>query len=547
MAAPTNQIVEFLHALRRRRYQVLVPALIVATVGICFAVIVPKTYKISTRIQINESRIEPEFRRVNPQESGVRREAASAYDHVVHYGRVKEIIDQNLPQWPEYVQARTEQERQLFLKQVMKRLWASPANTNQKNGTIFVDISYSDEDPERAARFLDELSESWLIAVFESDRTALRDEIRQLQEIVDEQSQSLDDAQKHLTNQQKMLGADPTAKSGDSRRGEERGDWYFRALDGARSELEDVEDDLRTAQFEEQQLRSRFENEEETIPEPLPPEKRGPNVQLARLEAELEELETQLADLLPAHSRYKKLSREADKLREEISALSQVEEDPAQQFLFKPNPLKGQYELDLRKKEDEVGRLADRALALRARIGELEEQTLGRTQQYQDLDNLVSRVVEARGLLAETNKQLEDRKKSLLMLETSPRPWTIAQPPVPSSASVTPNPWLLGAVGVFLGLALGMGLAILSEYARSSYRTVSDLAAVMSVPVLGAIETIVTRRERRSLQLSRALGGLSTALIVGSLGWITYLWHTSPERLPLEVQDAIERLRSALK
>jgi len=546
MAAP-NQILDFLHALRRRRYQVVVPALIVATIGICFAVIVPKTFKISTRIQINEARIEPEFRRVNPQESGVRREAFSAHDHVVHYGRVKEIIDQNLPQWPEYVQARTEQERQLFLKQVLKRLWASPVNTNQKNGTIFVDINYSDEDPERAARFLDELSESWLIAVFESDRTSLRDEIRQLQEIVDEQAQALGDAQDRLTNQQKILGADPSAKGGDSRRGEERGDWYFRALDGARSELEDVEDDLRTARFEEEQLQRRFENEDDVVPEPLPPEKRGPPAQLAKLEAQLGEIEDILSDLLPANSRYKKLSREADQLREEIAQLSQIEEDPTQQSVFKPNPLKGQYELDLRKKEDEVGRLADRALALRTRIGELEQQTLGRTQQYQDLDDLVSKVVEARGRLAETNKQLEDRKKSLLMLETSPRPWTIAQPPVPSSASVTPNPILLGAVGVFLGLALGVGLAILSEYARSCYRTVSDLATVMSVPVLGAIETIVTRRERRSLQLSRALGGISTALIVGSLGWITYLWHSSPERLPLEVQDAIERLRSALK
>jgi hypothetical protein len=69
----------------------------------------------------------------------------------------------------------------------------------------------------------------------------------------------------------------------------------------------------------------------------------------------------------------------------------------------------------------------------------------------------------------------------------------------------------------------------------------------MSVPVLGAIETIVTRRERRRLQLSHAVAGLSTAMIVGTIGWITYLWYHSPERLPLEVQDAIERLRTSLK
>jgi hypothetical protein len=97
------------------------------------------------------------------------------------------------------------------------------------------------------------------------------------------------------------------------------------------------------------------------------------------------------------------------------------------------------------------------------------------------------------------------------------------------------------------GLALGIGLASLAEFARSSYRSVGELASVMSVPVLGAIDTIVTRRERRRLQLSRALAGLSTAMIVGTIGWITWLWHSSPDRLPLQLQDAIEQLRSALK
>ncbi|MEQ1892860.1 MAG: hypothetical protein ABL998_09985 [Planctomycetota bacterium] len=545
-AGPSNQLLEFLHALRRRRYQVLVPALLVATIGICFAVIVPKTYKISTRIQINEARIEPEFRRANPQESGVRREAYSAYDHVVHYERVKEIIDRNLAQWPEYVQAKGEQERQLFLKQVLKRLWAAPANSNSKTGTIFVDINYADENPTRAARFLDELSQSWLIAVFEADRTSARDEIRQLQEIFDEQAKTLEDQQGQLYKQKELLGVDPSSKPGLARR-EDRGDWTFRTLDDASTELVKIDSSLRTARFEAEQLATRFELEPEEILEPIPLEKRGPPVALARKAAELEKIEEELKELLPANSRYRKLTREAERLRLEIEELSQDEEDPAEQFAKKPNPLKREYELELRKKEDEVGQLADRRAALLLQIETLEDETRARTEQYKSLEDLESRAEESRIALVETSRQLDARKKSLLMLETSPRPWSIAQPPVPSSASKTPNPFLLAAVAVFLGLALGMGLAILSEYARSSYRTVADLATVMSVPVLGAIETIVTRRERRSLQLSRALGGLSTALIVGSLGWITYLWHSAPERLPLEVQDTIERLRSVLK
>jgi len=66
------------------------------------------------------------------------------------------------------------------------------------------------------------------------------------------------------------------------------------------------------------------------------------------------------------------------------------------------------------------------------------------------------------------------------------------------------------------------------------------------VPVLGAIETIVTRRERRRRQANRAVAALSTAVIVGCIGWVTWMWATAPERLPIEVQTAIERLREAL-
>src|SRR5206468_4014668 len=46
-----NQLVDLLRALKRRRYQVIVPALLVATLGIAFAVIVPKRYRVSTRIE----------------------------------------------------------------------------------------------------------------------------------------------------------------------------------------------------------------------------------------------------------------------------------------------------------------------------------------------------------------------------------------------------------------------------------------------------------------------------------------------------------------
>src|SRR5262249_12856330 len=156
---------------------------------------------------------------------------------------------------------------------------------------------------------------------------------------------------------------------------------------------------------------------------------------------------------------------------------------------------------DVRTKEDRLGLLKDQSEALKASISELEQETKVRTQHHKQLDDLRNDVDLARQQANDTRAEWQSRDKSLQMLDSSPTPWHISQPPIPVSASTTPNPYLIAIASVIGGMALGVGVALFSEFARSSYRSVGELASVMSVPVLGAIDTIVTRRERRRLQL----------------------------------------------
>src|SRR6185503_20013913 len=101
-----NQLIDLLRALRRRRYQVIVPTLLVATLGIAFAVIVPKRYRVSTRIEISDR------------------------TRGVNYARVKKVLDGDPTSWSEYPETRYETERVRFLSDTMisKKLTASPTN-----------------------------------------------------------------------------------------------------------------------------------------------------------------------------------------------------------------------------------------------------------------------------------------------------------------------------------------------------------------------------------------------------------------------------------
>jgi len=550
MAGGPNQLLDLLRALKRRRYQIAVPAVLVATIGIAFAVIVPKRYRVQTRIEISDrTRVEFDSRLRNPQEVAVRREASSASDHIRNFKRIKEVIEGNLAQWPEYVKAPNDLERGIFIREhILSYLSANPTNKDPKNGSIFIDIGFSDEDRGRAARFLQDLTESWLTEMRELDRSTLISDARELKDIIDAMASDLAVKEDRYYALVELLGQDPTTPGGDSRR-EDRGDWTFKALEKAKTDLAEVELTLGTTEFELEQAKERLEAEPPKLYKAVPVKADDPANELRRLEAERDDIEDQLANLRPSNSLYRKLKPKLDELTREIEEkrAGGGEALVTERIVEEENPRLAEYETAKRTLEDQVGRLEDQRLALVQRVEDLDEKTKSRTQHYKKLEDYRNQMNEARALLNETQRQWADRDKSLQLLDSSPTPWVITQPPVPASAATQPNPYLLSAVAIILGLALGVGMAVLSEFARNCYRSVSDLAAVMSVPVLGAIDTIVTRRERRRVQLSRAVAGLSTAVIVGTIGWITWLWYSSPERLPLEVQDAIERMRSALK
>jgi len=545
-----NQLLDLLRALRRRRYQVIVPALLVATLGIAFAVIVPKRYRVSMRVEIGDrTRVETDPRLRNPQDVAVRREAASASDHIHNAKRVKDAVEANLTLWPEYVQLQNENERNLFIrKAILDNLSAQPTNKDpSKGGTIFIDVAYSDENSTRAAKLIEDLVTSWLREVFESDRTTLISERNKFKDLLGVQEGELNDLQGRLYQLFVQLGVDPSASNTNDNRRDDPRDWTFQTLDKTKTELDDVESKLHTAAFELEQAQERLAATPEKISKKVEQEAEDPSSKIEEKKTLLEEMQDRIANLSPLNSEYKRLRPKIDKLEEEIHALETGAPESDARWVEEDNPLHAEYADAARKKTDEVGVLTERRANLQSSVEALTHEAQDRSALYKDLDERKNQVAEAQLRVNQTRRDWQDCDTSLQLLDASPQPWSISSPALPSAASTQPNPLLLSAVAVFAGLALGLGLAVVSEFARSCYRSAADLASVMSVPSLGAIDTIVTRKERRRLQLSHATAGLSTALIVGTIGWITWVWSTAPERLPLELQDAIEHLRSALK
>lgn len=71
---------------------------------------------------------------------------------------------------------------------------------------------------------------------------------------------------------------------------------------------------------------------------------------------------------------------------------------------------------------------------------------------------------------------------------------------------ISPNPRLNIAVGIILGLLMGIGLVFLLEYLDNSLHTAADVEAYLGLPVLGSIQKISKQKVKKSTTIQR-MGG----------------------------------------
>jgi len=69
----------------------------------------------------------------------------------------------------------------------------------------------------------------------------------------------------------------------------------------------------------------------------------------------------------------------------------------------------------------------------------------------------------------------------------------------------------------------------------------------MVVPVLGTVNTIVTRPERTRALFGRVVAAGATLGFVGLMAYVTWAWSSNPHLLSDQVIDAIEEFRNKFK
>jgi len=547
---PSGQIQEFLHVLKRRRWQIVLPALFVLTFGTCFAVIIPKKYVVDTRIMVKESRNPFDQGLRNRNESATGREMENVESHIIHFNRIERIVGKELiDQWKEYDRADLKKRAEI-LDAIMENLKVEKVAKNKEIGSTYFDITYKDVDGARAQAFLTQLNTGWIDDIIDSDLKDLEAELDVLQKGKEAADRAFEAANSKYIEQARLLRVSPslppdaTDKSGSSFI-----NFDHDMLGSYLKAQQNNETDTALAKERLANLKKSFDNEPDMIKVPVLQEGTQFRAEILAAEKSLDGLKAKLSEITALHSEYTKTKLLIEKLQQRIADYEAKEIEVSEVLRSERNPRKD----ELRKEVDELGR----------HLAELEQESSRLQEKIREYQQKVDRGAEEHGLLstlyaskrsAEKDQNLADeqlrQKESAILLfrETTGRLYEVVKPPRATDASREPSAMLLIAFALFAGGALGLGIALVAEYGRNSYRTVSELSTVMTVPVLGTISGIVTRAQARRTGLRRTVVGVSSAVILLGVAWMTFTWYDEERRdqLPVSVVQAIDDFRLLL-
>jgi len=527
-----GQLQEFLEILKKRKWQVILPALVIVSLGIAAAVIVPKKYVARTQVEVRPVSV-----------SLGTRDTTNAIFQIRADNRIEKVI--RARQDPEYLSMNAEERRE-FVSRVKGNVKVT-TTPSTKEGATFVNVDYMDVEKERAVDFLRALRDDWTDDVLSRDINNARASASQLLEARNKTDKQLREEKDKLAELQRSNGISVTQpiSRGDFLRPE---DPDFVRLTLNQEQLQAGQRELATLETKRDELQRQYDE----MPLKLTREDlvtgQTNEAELNDVEREIQQLTEELKGIKPKHSDFQKKSQQIDALRERRDQLQRLVTKAGIETTTVDNPDRAPKLREIETTKLEIVQKTTLIAGIKRAIadGEVRVEQLRQVyRQASDRQERIARLTEALDKDDQEHRRAERTLAQLTSVEANPFEITIdaAAENKPSE----PNPLLILSFGLVFGLAVGIGTAVVAEYSRNCFRSVADISRVMVVPVLGAINHIQTRRERRTRAARRTVVGLSSMILIGTILFVTWAWANDAQLLSQDLRDAIERVRSKLK
>lgn len=536
----SNQIQDFLDIVRRRAWQIVLPALVGLALGNAVATLVPRRYSTSTQLELRETSLPSAGEGMVAQT--LMKDVESAAIHIKAVDRVRRVIEKL--EWQDFTSLTTPLQQD-YLRDVLLRIKVKPT-VARRGGSSFITIGYSDTDPERAEQFVNKLRDAYTSEVverFRNDQRAIRDTLQNQAALAQE---SYLDKEKQASELRRKHGLSNTQEGRGKGVAE---DPIFTQLSTAREELTNTILRLETESVRLTTLEQQYAEAPREVPQETTGSALGVEHELAQIEAEIRKWEDEKIGLRPAHSNYRRAEDEIVKLQERFDSIVQRATRPVQEkVVLVINPKREQLRSQIDATNLAIAQLEAQKQQLTKTVTELSEQHADRSAVYRELQQLDNEVARHQTKYNNLAQRFDSQEAFVeLISQQHANPFIVSEQATTPTEHTSPNELLLLAVGLLLGLGLGLLLAVAGEFGHNGYRSVADIGRSLAVPVLGVVNAIVTREESRQVGARKLMISTSTVVLVAAILFITYAYENRPSLLGPELTGFIDDLRQMFR
>lgn len=422
-------------------------------------------------------------------------------------------------------------DREDVIRAVKERLTAQSFPVRDR-GYWNIRIEFKDTDGQFAADFCNTVRNVWVEQIKTELVLKAERELDEAQRKVEQLRAARDNALQALTEFMRQHGIDglegePAADKRASLVGR---------LAQHRAEQTRLQGEARGLRQRIRRLEGRLELVDETVPVPLT-EESPLSRQLRPLIQRKLQLEYALGEAKEHHPYRMSYQLQLEAVNAQIQELGGA----ALAARTKPNPKYEDLEAELTEAKDALSQVEGSLDVVTETVEDLEKQVAELPRMFQELETLQNRYQDAKAkhdaaVADEVELQrIHDRARQGEPISLSSAAQT---PPAPTEPNIT----LVAIAGALIGLAAAIGLVLLLDFLRSTFKTVEDVQYALKVPVLGTMAYIETTEDRLKLvRHRRRVSLVAASFLVVSVSLLT-IYYLAPTRLPPAVLEALHTI-----
>jgi len=540
---PREAIQEIIGAIRRNLVRVVFTTLVFLMLGMGLNMIWPNKYESRTDFRLNETKIVTDAAVLGDLEDiPLSRKLQSLKNELHSSKRISAVMDEL--GWTEWLGTHGRPaKRRALLNKVRDNLDVemSPDVT----GAINVTFSFQWTSADKAAAFVNRKRDAWIKLVLDSYRKGVEKRASESESVVLEREAAFEKA---LAARQKYEQENDVPSLLDQDNNNQLKTDLLVKISESRAQLESTVTQIEILKAE---LLTTERYREVPVP-PANPEQGVAMLALAQAEAEFTTVEL---DYMPGHWRFEQAARKLETARTELIAQGGA---PETQYTTETNPIyfeRAQRLGELEAKEREHGALV---ATYDTQLKQVEDRLMRLPRVVMDTARLGADVTNAEELLAAAQLQVQPLKDQLRALRNQTSvvagtggliqtgPFEILEQGIEPENPVLPIGAMIMALSLLLGIAIGLSGPVLAELTRSSFGSVKEVSRSLGVPVLGAVDLILTSRDVRARNVQSILTITTMVLVLLALGAALYIYGNHQEVLPATVQRALQNMRMAL-